>query len=117
MKPGHVLAPVALALLVAAGCGSAIKATGDAGSDTGSDPLPELTVDIIPEPTTAPKQISVLEATELAEAKATAQAAQIRVARLMGYAGDACLECGQFTLVRNGTCLKCTTCGATTGCS
>ena len=38
-------------------------------------------------------------------------------ARLKGYEGDACPECGQFTLVRNGTCLKCESCGATTGCS
>ena len=36
-------------------------------------------------------------------------------ARLKGYVGDACSECGNFTLVRNGTCLKCTTCGGTTG--
>jgi ribonucleoside-diphosphate reductase alpha chain len=39
------------------------------------------------------------------------------VARMKGYEGDACSECGNFTLVRNGTCLKCDTCGATTGCS
>jgi ribonucleoside-diphosphate reductase alpha chain len=38
-------------------------------------------------------------------------------ARLRGYQGDACGECGNFTLVRNGTCLKCDTCGSTTGCS
>lgn len=38
-------------------------------------------------------------------------------ARMKGYAGDACPECGNFTLVRNGTCLKCDTCGGTTGCS
>jgi ribonucleoside-diphosphate reductase alpha chain len=38
-------------------------------------------------------------------------------ARAKGYEGDACGECGQFTLVRNGTCLKCESCGATTGCS
>ena len=38
-------------------------------------------------------------------------------ARLAGYQGDACGECGNFTLVRNGTCLKCDTCGSTTGCS
>ncbi|MEO1656587.1 MAG: adenosylcobalamin-dependent ribonucleoside-diphosphate reductase [Pseudomonadota bacterium] len=38
-------------------------------------------------------------------------------ARLKGYEGDACPECGQFTLVRNGTCLRCDSCGATTGCS
>jgi ribonucleoside-diphosphate reductase alpha chain len=38
-------------------------------------------------------------------------------ARMKGYEGDACPECGNFTLVRNGTCLKCDTCGGTTGCS
>ena len=41
----------------------------------------------------------------------------IRTARLKGYEGDMCNECGQFTMVRNGTCLKCETCGATSGCS
>jgi len=38
-------------------------------------------------------------------------------ARQMGYTGDACGDCGSMTLVRNGTCLKCNTCGATSGCS
>ncbi len=38
-------------------------------------------------------------------------------AKLKGFEGDACPECGNFTLVRNGTCLKCETCGGTTGCS
>jgi ribonucleoside-diphosphate reductase alpha chain len=38
-------------------------------------------------------------------------------ARVKGYEGEACGECGNFTLVRNGTCLKCDTCGATSGCS
>jgi ribonucleoside-diphosphate reductase alpha chain len=38
-------------------------------------------------------------------------------ARMRGYTGEACPECNNFTLVRNGTCLKCDTCGATTGCS
>ncbi len=42
---------------------------------------------------------------------------RVREARLMGYEGDSCGECGNFTLVRNGTCLKCATCGATSGCS
>ncbi|MEM6489800.1 MAG: vitamin B12-dependent ribonucleotide reductase, partial [Pseudomonadota bacterium] len=42
---------------------------------------------------------------------------RIAVARMQGYEGDACSECGNFTLVRNGTCLKCVTCGATSGCS
>ncbi len=38
-------------------------------------------------------------------------------AKQMGYTGDACPECGSMTMVRNGTCLKCITCGSTTGCS
>ena len=38
-------------------------------------------------------------------------------ARMQGYEGDPCGECGSYTLVRNGTCLKCNTCGGTSGCS
>ncbi len=38
-------------------------------------------------------------------------------ARAKGYEGEACPECHNFTMVRNGTCLKCDTCGSTTGCS
>jgi len=41
---------------------------------------------------------------------------RIRVARLKGYEGDPCNECGQLTLIRSGACCKCDTCGATTGC-
>ncbi len=37
--------------------------------------------------------------------------------RMKAYVGEACPECANFTLVRNGTCLKCDTCGSTTGCS
>jgi ribonucleoside-diphosphate reductase alpha chain len=51
-------------------------------------------------------------------AAARPSAAEKRTEALMkGYQGDACGECGNFTLVRNGTCLKCDTCGSTTGCS
>jgi ribonucleoside-diphosphate reductase alpha chain len=39
------------------------------------------------------------------------------LARLKGYTGDACGECGSFTMVRNGACLKCDSCGQTSGCS
>ncbi len=38
-------------------------------------------------------------------------------ARMKGFEGDACGQCGNFTLVRNGTCMKCNTCGGTSGCS
>ncbi len=53
---------------------------------------------------------------------ATGSAAQktsdrVQQARMQGYEGEACPECQNFTLVRNGTCLKCNTCGGTTGCS
>jgi ribonucleoside-diphosphate reductase alpha chain len=42
---------------------------------------------------------------------------RVREARIKGFEGDACGECGNFTLVRNGTCMKCNTCGSTSGCS
>jgi ribonucleoside-diphosphate reductase alpha chain len=38
-------------------------------------------------------------------------------AKMQGYEGEACGDCGNYTLVRNGTCMKCNTCGATSGCS
>jgi ribonucleoside-diphosphate reductase alpha chain len=52
----------------------------------------------------------------LAHAKAAASEKRAE-ARAKGYEGEACGECGNFTLVRNGTCMKCDTCGSTTGCS
>jgi ribonucleoside-diphosphate reductase alpha chain len=54
---------------------------------------------------------------DAATAAKVTEAERIVAARLRGYQGDACGECGNFTLVRNGTCLKCDTCGSTTGCS
>ena len=42
---------------------------------------------------------------------------KIRQARLKGYEGDPCSNCGAFTMVRNGVCLKCDSCGETSGCS
>ncbi|MBT3274118.1 MAG: hypothetical protein HN368_13255, partial [Spirochaetales bacterium] len=51
------------------------------------------------------------------EAAVSAKIRALRTARIQGYEGDPCPECSHFTLVRNGTCLKCETCGSTTGCS
>ena len=49
---------------------------------------------------------------------ATASAMDARTkAKMQGYEGDPCGDCGNYTLVRNGTCMKCNTCGATSGCS
>ena len=39
------------------------------------------------------------------------------MARLMGFEGEYCTACGSMSMVRNGTCLKCVTCGETSGCS
>jgi ribonucleoside-diphosphate reductase alpha chain len=52
-----------------------------------------------------------------ARTAAAAVSEQVRVARMQGYEGDACTSCGSFTLVRNGSCLKCVSCGGTSGCS
>ena len=53
-----------------------------------------------------------------AKAEAKAVVAERRAeAKAKGYEGEMCGECANFTLVRNGTCLKCDTCGSTTGCS
>jgi len=50
-------------------------------------------------------------------APADDERSRIAEARIKGYEGDPCPSCGSFTLVRNGTCMKCNTCGGTTGCS
>jgi len=42
---------------------------------------------------------------------------QVTAARAKGYTGNACSECGQLTMVRNGSCEKCDSCGSTSGCS
>ncbi|MBF0197139.1 MAG: vitamin B12-dependent ribonucleotide reductase [Planctomycetes bacterium] len=42
---------------------------------------------------------------------------KVERAKQMGFEGEACTNCGAMTMVRNGTCLKCTTCGETSGCS
>jgi ribonucleoside-diphosphate reductase alpha chain len=62
--------------------------------------------------------LSVATAAELQASPAPdSRIERIKAARLRGYEGDSCGECGNFTLVRNGTCLKCDTCGGTSGCS
>ncbi|NVK16719.1 MAG: vitamin B12-dependent ribonucleotide reductase, partial [Rhodobacteraceae bacterium] len=70
---------------------------------TGTDPVAALQ-SLVPETTEAPVQ--------------TAGGMDARTkAKMQGYEGEACGECGNYTLVRNGTCMKCNTCGGTSGCS
>ncbi|PKA02737.1 hypothetical protein CH375_21165, partial [Leptospira ellisii] len=58
---------------------------------------------ITKERTAAPTGIALLE--------------EVKLAKIKGYTGDSCSECGSFEMVRNGSCLKCMSCGSTTGCS
>lgn len=51
------------------------------------------------------------------DAEMVSQARKMQEAKMKGYEGEACPECQSFTLLRNGACMKCDTCGATTGCS
>ncbi len=55
-------------------------------------------------------------AKEAADAKALAAERRAQ-AMMQGYTGNMCSECQNFTMVRNGTCEKCDTCGSTSGCS
>jgi ribonucleoside-diphosphate reductase alpha chain len=66
----------------------------------GGDPIADLQA-LVPEASAAP---------------VTGMDARLK-AKMQGYEGEACGECGNYTLVRNGTCMKCNTCGSTSGCS
>jgi ribonucleoside-diphosphate reductase alpha chain len=71
-----------------------------------------------PQPKLSPTERLEVLADADARSHAKAAASEKRAeARAKGYEGEACGECGNFTLVRNGTCMKCDTCGSTTGCS
>ncbi|WP_298558164.1 vitamin B12-dependent ribonucleotide reductase [uncultured Aliiroseovarius sp.] len=83
---------------------------------TGTDPIGALNT-LVPETAgeTAVVEMSVTEATV---STGTVNTIDARTkAKMQGYEGDPCGECGNYTLVRNGTCMKCNTCGSTTGCS
>ncbi|MCF6233600.1 MAG: vitamin B12-dependent ribonucleotide reductase [Rhodobacteraceae bacterium] len=88
--------------LVVLNGGQSIGATALA---VATDPVATLQA-LVPEITTAaPGAASVMAMDNRAKAK------------MQGYEGEACNECGNYTLVRNGTCMKCNTCGGTSGCS
>lgn len=65
------------------------------------------------EKTGEPRQVS----RQVQMQRETVTITEVQEARQKGYEGDPCPECKQFTMVRNGTCLKCDTCGSTSGCS
>jgi ribonucleoside-diphosphate reductase alpha chain len=42
---------------------------------------------------------------------------KIRKAKLQGFTGSICTECGSTKMKRNGSCELCLDCGGTSGCS
>jgi len=81
-------------------------------SETQADPLNVSNEDNFQDETDVKKSASPSSSRNIATNSRSTKAA-----RFQGYTGDACPECGHFTLIRNGTCQKCDTCGGTTGCS
>ena len=91
-----------------------LRRTGT-GDQTVSEPTPLTREDVIDDSNVVDIQTSEPVSNAAVAAKSNLQL--MMEARQKGYEGDACPECANFTLVRNGTCLKCDTCGGTTGCS
>ncbi len=88
--------------------GAAVILSGDKGADKGPNPSGHGRF---------AQQSPAFTFNQARTAAATEPAMRRSTARLAGFEGDPCSECGHFTLVRNGSCLRCETCGATTGCS
>ena len=95
------------------------------GRTAGNTAIAEQAIHAGPQPTElhdgstvalAPSATAAVVSVAVGEASSSALGFALE-AKLKGFEGDACPECGNFTMVRNGTCLKCTTCGGTTGCS
>ena len=76
----------------------------------------EITIEETTEETVTTSLFSDAAANEAADAKKVAADRRAK-SMLQGYTGNSCSECQNFTMVRNGTCEKCDTCGATSGCS
>ncbi|WP_372884325.1 vitamin B12-dependent ribonucleotide reductase [Shimia sp.] len=86
---------------------------GGAALDNASDPVATLQTLV---PVTATGTTGAAVASTAMAGGTVAMDARTK-ARMQGYEGDPCGDCGNYTLVRNGTCMKCNTCGATSGCS
>ena len=75
-------------------------------------------LDPVAEVTQTMGNVAVAAEISLSSGTTTAAGFSLRdKAKMQGYEGDPCGECGNYTLVRNGTCMKCNTCGGTSGCS
>ncbi|MBS9716394.1 vitamin B12-dependent ribonucleotide reductase [Pseudohalocynthiibacter aestuariivivens] len=79
------------------------------------DPISALQT-LVPE--VANTSVQTTATATLSASTSTTQTMDARTkAKMQGYEGDPCGDCGNYTLVRNGTCMKCNTCGGTSGCS
>ncbi len=107
--------PEQLIALTGGGLKPESQAPGLSGAaNSGMVPLfPDMPSDIrIPEP-----ELAIVGTSHARAGHTNPRSNAYQAAREKGYTGDPCPECGHLTLVRNGACLKCQTCGATTGCS
>ena len=86
---------------------------GGQGLATGTDAIAALQT-LVPE--TAGAAVAIATSTTALASGSVSMDARTK-AKMQGYEGEACGDCGNYTLVRNGTCMKCNTCGATSGCS
>jgi ribonucleoside-diphosphate reductase alpha chain len=74
-------------------------------------------VALAPDLTAATAAVAIATSTAAATTTSVTALDPRTKAKMQGYEGEACGECGNYTLVRNGTCMKCNTCGGTSGCS
>jgi ribonucleoside-diphosphate reductase alpha chain len=96
---------------------SSTSTVTDLQGDVTSFPRTEGATALKPDPEVLYARTAVIPPLQTAKAKGRSVADRAAEARIRGYEGEACRECANFTLVRNGTCLKCDTCGSTSGCS
>lgn len=102
------------------------KSSGSVAVAANTNPQPtafKRDLDPVTAPSANPEEVKeivteVVRETTTQAAPATVNKNEERVKSMMqGYTGNSCDDCGNFTMVRNGTCEKCDTCGATSGCS
>ena len=105
-------------LVVNGGRGNGAAGTnGSNGAGGGNGSAATMSLETESMPDGAPASAGAMVISEGIIAAGETRLDAVREAKMKGYEGDACGECGNFTLVRNGTCMKCVTCGATSGCS
>ncbi|HKL04881.1 MAG TPA: vitamin B12-dependent ribonucleotide reductase [Roseovarius sp.] len=90
--------------------------SGAVAFDRSGDPVETLQT-LVPETASGTATVAAASTTTTTMAAGSVSMDARTKAKMQGYEGEACGECGNYTLVRNGTCMKCNTCGSTSGCS